>query len=80
MTRDLLAAATVIGLKVRTLKASADRELDAVFASLAQARIGGLLVGNDAFFNNRIEQIVALAARHEIPTMYSFREFVVAGG
>ena len=79
-TRDVLAAAPVIGLKVQILKAGTDREIDAAFASLAQARTGALLVGNDAFFNNRIEQIVALAARHEIPTMYSFREFVVAGG
>jgi putative ABC transport system substrate-binding protein len=76
----VLAAAPVIGLKVQILKAGTDREIDAAFASLAQARTGALLVGNDAFFNNRIEQIVALAARHEIPTMYSFREFAVAGG
>jgi putative ABC transport system substrate-binding protein len=79
-TRDVLAAVPVIGLKVQILKAGTDRDIDAAFASLAQARTGALLVGNHVFFNNRIEQIVALAARHEIPTMYSFREFVVAGG
>ena len=62
------------------LKASTDREIDAAFVSLIQARTGALLVRGDAFFNNRIEQIVALAARHAIPTMYSFREFAVAGG
>jgi putative ABC transport system substrate-binding protein len=79
--RDVLAAATVIGLKIQILKAAGtDREIDAAFASLAQARTGALLVGNDAFFNNRIEQIVALALRHAIPTMYPHREFVVAGG
>jgi putative ABC transport system substrate-binding protein len=80
-TRDVLAAATVIGLKIQILKAAgSDREIDAAFASVAQARTGALLVENDAFFNNRIEQIVALAARHVIPTMYTIREFVVAGG
>jgi len=79
-TRDLLAAAPVAGLKVQILKASTDREIDAAFASLVQARTGALLVVGDAFLNNRIEQIVALAARHAIPTMYLFREFVVAGG
>jgi putative ABC transport system substrate-binding protein len=78
--RDVLAAAPVVGLKVQILKASTDREIDAAFASLAQARTDALLVGGDLFFNNRIEQIVALAARHAIPTMYQFREFVVAGG
>jgi ABC-type uncharacterized transport system substrate-binding protein len=78
--KDVLAAATVIGLKIQILKAGTDREIDAAFVSLVQARTGALLVGNDLFFNSRIEQLVALAARHAIPTMYTFREFVVAGG
>ena len=78
--RDVLRAATVIGLKIQVLKARIDREIDAAFVSLVQARTGALLVGGDSLFNNRIEQIVALAARHTIPTMYTFREFVVAGG
>jgi putative ABC transport system substrate-binding protein len=79
-TRDVLAAAPVIGLKVQILKASTDREIDAAFVSLVQARTGALLVGADAFFNSRIEHIVGLAARHAIPTMYQLPEFVVAGG
>jgi ABC-type uncharacterized transport system substrate-binding protein len=80
MTRDVLAAAPVIGVKVRTLKAATDREIDAAFVSVVQERTGALLVGNDLFFNSRIEQLVALAARYAIPTMYPIREFVVAGG
>ena len=79
-TRDVLAAAPVMGLTVQTLKASTDREIDAAFASLIQARTGALLVGNDLFFNSRIERLIELAAHHAIPTMYGFREFVVAGG
>jgi putative tryptophan/tyrosine transport system substrate-binding protein len=78
--RDVLTAATVIGLKIQILNAGTDREIDAAFVSLAQARTGALLVGADIFFNNRIDQIVALAARHAIPTMYQYREFAVAGG
>jgi putative tryptophan/tyrosine transport system substrate-binding protein len=80
MTRDVLAAASVIGVKVQILKTSTDREIDAAFMSLAQAQTGALLVTNDVLFNNRIEQIVALAARHAIPTMYALRDFAVAGG
>jgi putative tryptophan/tyrosine transport system substrate-binding protein len=79
-TRDVLAAAPAIGLTVQVLNAGTDREIDAAFVSLVQARTGALLVGNDLLFNNRIEQVVALAARHAIPTMYPQREFVVAGG
>jgi putative tryptophan/tyrosine transport system substrate-binding protein len=78
--RDVLTAATVLGLKIQILNAGTDREIDAAFVNLIQARTGALLVGGDVFFNNRIDQIVALAARHAIPTMYHFREFVVAGG
>jgi putative ABC transport system substrate-binding protein len=80
MMRDVLAAAPVIGVSVQILKASTDREIDAAFVSLVQARIGALLVGGDIFFNNRIERLSELAARHAIPTMYTEREFVVAGG
>jgi len=79
-TRDVLAAAPLIGLKVQILKAGTDREIEAAFVSLVQARTGALLVGVDIFFNNRIERLAELAARHGIPTMYPSREFVVAGG
>jgi len=79
-TKDVMAAASVLGLKVHILKAEADSEIDAAFASLVQARAGALFVSGDLLFNNRIEQLVALAARHAIPTIYLFREFVVAGG
>jgi putative ABC transport system substrate-binding protein len=79
-TRDVLAAAAAIGLNVQILKAGTDREIDTAFASQVQARTGALLVGGDVFFNNRIERLIELTARHAIPTMYGYREFVVAGG
>ena len=79
-TRDVRAAAAAIGLQIQTLKAGTDHEIDAAFESLIQSRTGALLVGNDVFFNSRIEQITALAARYAIPAMYSSREFVVVGG
>ena len=71
--RDVLAAAPALGLKVQILKASSDREIDAAFVSLVQARIEALFVGNDLFFDNRIEQLIALAARHAIPVLYGYR-------
>jgi putative tryptophan/tyrosine transport system substrate-binding protein len=48
-TRDVLAAAPVIGLKVQILKAGTDREIEAAFVSLVQARTGALLVAADFF-------------------------------
>ena len=44
------------------------------------SKVGGLVVSNDALFNNRTEQLVALAARHAVPTIYFLREFAAAGG
>src|SRR5262249_33822001 len=79
-TRDLLAAASIIGLKVEILKAGTDSEIDAAFESAAQARTGALLVEGDTLFITRTEQVTGLAPRHGIPAMYPYREFVVAGG
>src|SRR6516162_9019691 len=65
-TRDVLATASVMGLKVQIFKAATDREIDAAFANLIQTQTGALLVGNSFLFNTRMEQIVAFAARHAI--------------
>ena len=74
-TRDVLAAASVLGLKVHLLKAVTVTEIDAAFASLDQTQTRALLVGIDPFFNNRIEQVIALAARYGIPTMYRYESW-----
>jgi putative ABC transport system substrate-binding protein len=78
--RDVSAAAAATGKEVQVIKATTDREIDAAFESLGQARVGALLVANDVFFNSQIERIVALATLHAVPVMYSSREFVAAGG
>jgi putative ABC transport system substrate-binding protein len=60
------------------LNASTDRNFDAVFASLAQLRAGALVIGVDAFFNSRSDQLAALAARHALPTISAYQEFTAA--
>ena len=80
VTIDVLAAAPAMGIQIQVLKATTGREIDAAFETLVQARTGALLVSDDAFFNSRIEHIVALAAHHAIPVMYASPEFTVAGG
>jgi putative tryptophan/tyrosine transport system substrate-binding protein len=78
--RDAQAAATAIGRQLRILNASSEGDFETAFATLVQQRAEALLVGNDAFFNSRRERIVALAAHHAVPTIYSFRSFAESGG
>jgi ABC-type uncharacterized transport system substrate-binding protein len=80
MTRDLQAATRTLGLQLHVLHASSERDFDTVFASLVQLRTGGLVIGADALFNSRSEQLAALTVRHAVPAIYQFREFVSAGG
>jgi putative ABC transport system substrate-binding protein len=80
LARDAQAAAHSLGLQLQVLHASSERDLDMVFASLVQLRIGGLVVGIDPFIGTRVEQVAALALRHAMPTIYQFREFAAAGG
>jgi putative ABC transport system substrate-binding protein len=77
---DLQTAARALGLKLRILHASTERDLDTVFATLLQLGPGGLVVGNDPFFTTRSEQLAALALRHAVPAIFQYREFAVAGG
>jgi len=79
-TKDVQAAAGALGLELHVLTASSERDFDAVFAKLTQLRAGGLVIGPDAFFSSRSEQLGALTVRHGVPTVYDKREFAVAGG
>jgi putative ABC transport system substrate-binding protein len=78
--RDVQSAARAIGQPIHILNASTERDVDTAFATLVQQRDGALLVTNDAFFFDRSEQLVALAARHAVPTIYDRREYTAAGG
>jgi putative ABC transport system substrate-binding protein len=48
--------------------------------SMGRLRAGGLVIGGDAFFNSRSDQLAALALRHAVPAIYQYREFGAAGG
>jgi putative ABC transport system substrate-binding protein len=80
ISTDLQAAARKRGLQFHVLHASAVRDFDTVFATLAQLRADGLVIGSDPFFNSQSEQLAALAIRHAVPTIYQYREFAAAGG
>jgi len=77
---DLQAAAPVMGQPLRILNASSGSEIDAAFAAVVSQRDAALLVTNDPLFISRVDQLVGLAARHAVPTIYDRRAYTVAGG
>jgi putative ABC transport system substrate-binding protein len=79
-TGEVEAAGRAIGQQMVVLKASSESEIEAAFVNAVQRRVGALLVGSDPFFSGQRKQIVALAARHALPAIYQWRDFVAIGG
>ena len=79
-SRDVEAAARKLGLELRVLPVSSERDFGAVFATLKDQRVGGLVIGNDGLFIGKSEQLAALSVRHAVPTIFQYREFAAAGG
>lgn len=79
-TADVQAAARALGLQLIIRHASNEQDIDAAFAEFAAQRISAVTFAADAVFNARRAQIIALAARYALPTMYFYREFANAGG
>jgi putative ABC transport system substrate-binding protein len=77
---EVQSAARALDVQLDVLAASTAEGIDQAFSVLAQRRPHALLLGADPYFQVRRDQLVALAARHAIPAMYEFREFVEAGG
>jgi len=78
--KDLEATGRALGLRVQFANAGSDKEIEEGFARLGQQRVGALIVGADPYYVSRRAEIVALAARYAIPTIYELRAFVDAGG
>jgi putative ABC transport system substrate-binding protein len=77
----VLAAAPALGRQVIVLEARrSDRDFEAAFATLVARRAGALAVQNSPLFTNNREKLLALAARHKIPTIYSDRVYTLDGG
>ena len=78
--RDVQVAAQAIGQQLVILDVRNERDIEAAFATSVQRGTGALLVGAGAFMNDHRKRLVALAARHAIPAIYSLREYVADGG
>jgi putative ABC transport system substrate-binding protein len=79
-SRDIEEAARAIGIQIEVFHASTDNEINAAFQSIVQHRLPALLAAGSPFFDTRRGNLIALAARYKLPTIYQFREYTVDGG
>ena len=77
---DLQAAARTLGLQLFIRNASTDNDLEMAFATFSQQLVGAVLVSDSTFYTRRTEQLAALAARHALPVIHPYREYVLADG
>ena len=69
-----------IGQKIMSVKAANEQEFDIAFKSVVQAGAGALVVVGSPLFTSKAQSLIALSARHAVPTIYDLREYVTAGG
>jgi putative ABC transport system substrate-binding protein len=80
LIKDAQEAARAKGGRLIILKAGSASEIDTAFATFLPLRAGALVVSADPFLSSQREQLVALASRHAVPTIYAWREFAASGG
>jgi putative ABC transport system substrate-binding protein len=80
VSKDVQRAAEVIGRQVAILAARTRDEIDAVFAELGQKQIDAVMIAPDALFFDRRVQLITLTTRRGLPSVYTGREYPIAGG
>jgi putative ABC transport system substrate-binding protein len=78
--QDIQTSARTFALQVDVLNATAASDFEKAFTTIAERKIGSLLVADDPFLQSRRDQLIALAARHAIPAIYFSRDFAEDGG
>lgn len=78
--KEVETAALGLGQTIHVQTASDQAHIDAAFANFAEQRVHAVIIAADALYTSRRQQLVALATRYRIPTIYAIREFVAAGG
>jgi putative ABC transport system substrate-binding protein len=78
--KDVQTAAVAFGQKILVVNASTPEDVEQAFATIAREKAGAVLYSAHQFYQIVRDQLVALAARHRLPAMYEWREFVEAGG
>jgi putative ABC transport system substrate-binding protein len=79
-TRDLQSAARILGVRVRVYNVSNENEIPTAFAALIEQQAGAVLMSSNLIFRDARDQILSLAARYAVPTMFYDRAAPAAGG
>lgn len=80
VTSEVQVAASALGLQLHVLQASAEGDLNSVFATLVQLRATALAIVTDTYFDSASERLATLTVRNAVPAIYQTREFTAAGG
>ena len=72
--------ARTLGERALVFRASSDDDIVKAFSEMTEQRAGALIVAPDAFFHARAGQIIALAMKHGIPSIFDRPDQAVAGG
>jgi ABC-type uncharacterized transport system substrate-binding protein len=78
--KEAQAAAHALGQKLVIAEAVVESDFDTAFSALERQRVEALLIRSDILFNDRPQQLAALAARHKLPAIHPLRDFAMAGG
>ena len=79
-SRDIDQAAFSLGIQTEQFRASNESEIEAAFQSIARQQLPAMIVATDPFFVTRRNDLISLAARHRLPSLYGFRDLAMAGG
>jgi putative ABC transport system substrate-binding protein len=77
---EVRTAANSLRLKLQVVQAHTDAEINTVFESLSELKVGALVIGTDPFFTSRAEKLAVLSLRMKVPSIYQYRTFTEAGG
>ena len=78
--RDATTAVQRLGRELAVIEARSVAEIEAAFSTMTQQRVGGLVIGADAFFNSNSARLAGLALQNRLPAIYSNRDFSGVGG
>jgi len=73
-------AGRALGIQVQSFPVRRPSDFNTVLEAAMHDRIGALIVEEDSLTYSERSRIVELAAAHELPVIYGYRDYVVSGG